>query len=292
MSEMHPFRSRGQRGFTLVEAVVVIVITGIVVGMLEVFIGGSVENYAVSVGRAEASDLADTAMRRMSRDLRLALPNSTRVDGSGRFVEILQTKVGLRYLAEDDIDTPGGGVYLSWNTPADLAFSVVGGLPGGRLAPVVGDSVVVYNLGVDQEPANAYNCTGSCNRAQISGLDQATGKITLVSNPFEAQADGEEMMSPAKRFHVIESAVTYGCDLATGRLTRYWGYTISATQPTPPAGGRSALLAENVVGCQFDYTNLSSQRSGLVGITLQLAVPNGGQGRVNLVHQVHVDNTP
>lgn len=293
MSARLPLPTRGQRGFTLVEAIAVIVIMAIIGGVISVFIQLPVERYASSVARAEASDLADHAMRRMARDLRLALPNSTRV--SGNYIEFLQTKAGLRYLAEDDINTPGGTKYLNWNDPAAREFIVVGGLPTGRNAPVVGDSVVVYNLGEFQEPGNAYNCAGACNRAAISALSTVDGTITMATNPFAAQDDlpgGVALMSPSKRFHVIDTPVTYGCDLATGRLTRYWGYTIQSGQPTPPAGGSSALLAENVVSCAFKYTNLSSQRSGMVGITLELKVQDGTGGSVLLVHQIHVDNTP
>jgi MSHA biogenesis protein MshO len=292
MRQRNPSTGRGQRGFTLVEAIAVIVIMAIIGGVIAVFIQMPAERYASSIARGEASDLADHAMRRMTRDLRLALPNSTRV--SGNYIEFLQTKAGLRYLAEDDINTPGGTKYLSWNDTAAREFIVVGGLPTGRTAPVVGDSVVVYNLGPSQEPGNAYNCTGPCNRATISAVSPADGTITMTTNPFALQgaAGGVTLMSPSKRFHVVDSPVTYGCDPVTRRLTRYWGYTIASGQPTPPSGGSSALLAENVVSCEFKYTNLSSQRSGLVGISLELKVQDGSGGSVLLVHQVHVDNTP
>lgn len=282
---------RRSRGFTLVEAIVVMVITGIIGGVIAVFIGLPVQGYTSSVARAEASDLADNAMRRMARDLRLALPNSVRVQGN--FIEFLQTKAGLRYLAEDDINTPPGGIALDWNDTSKLEFTVTGTLPTGRNALVAGDSVVIYNLGPQQQPGDAYDCALACNRATIDALSAADGKITLKTNPFAAQATvGEVLRSPARRFHVVESAVTYGCDPATRRLTRYWGYAIQAGQPTPPAGGMSALLAENVISCEFNYSNLASQRSGLIGITLQVRVQDGSGGSVFLVHQVHVDNTP
>ncbi|HEY0061666.1 MAG TPA: prepilin-type N-terminal cleavage/methylation domain-containing protein [Telluria sp.] len=278
-----------QRGFTLVEAVAVIVVTAVVATMMTSFINVPVNTYLDNVKRAEESDMADHAMRRLSRDLRLALPNSVRV--SGNSIEYLETKVGLRYLAEDDVDTPGGGSYLNWNDAAQRTFTVVGGVPPGRNAPVVGDSVVVYNLGSGQEPGDAYNCLGACNRAQIQSLTATT--ITMVSNVFAAQTTlGVPLMSPAKRFHVVSTPVTWRCDTATGRLNRHWGYAITAGQNPIPTGGSTALLAENVFSCAFKYeTSLSSQHSALIGITLGVR-PKGGSQTINLVHQVHLDNTP
>jgi len=94
-----PFVSR-QRGFTLVELVMVIVILGIVGGMVAVFMRAPIEAYFDSGRRAALTDVADTAVRRMSRDLRKALPNSIRtstVNGSDTCLEFIPTRTGARY---------------------------------------------------------------------------------------------------------------------------------------------------------------------------------------------------
>ncbi|MES2318332.1 MAG: type II secretion system protein [Pseudomonadota bacterium] len=279
--------TRSQRGFTLLEAVTVIVIMGIFGVFIVTFVQVPVRAYVDAAARAEASDLADNTMRRLARDLRLALPNSVRVDGTNSYIEYIETKGGLRYLAEDDTDAAAGPLYLSWNNAASLQFTVVGGVPAGRHAPLVGDSIVVYNLGPGQEPGNAYNC---CNRATIAAV--GAGTLTLASNPFATQAaSGAQLMSPGKRFHVVSSPVTYGCDSATGRLMRYWNYPYSAGQVAPPAGAQQAILAENVSSCTFTYASLASQRSGLIGITLRFSVQDGS-APMTLLHQIHVNNTP
>jgi prepilin-type N-terminal cleavage/methylation domain-containing protein len=73
-----------QRGFTLIEMIMVIVITGILSGMVAVFIKGPVESYFDMARRAELTDVADTAVRRMARDIRSSVPNTLRnpADGS------------------------------------------------------------------------------------------------------------------------------------------------------------------------------------------------------------------
>jgi MSHA biogenesis protein MshO len=288
-----PLRRR-QRGFTIIEAIAVIVITGIVGGFIAVFIQVPVRAYLNSAGRAEASDLADNTMRRLVRDFRLALPNSVRVDATGRYIEYIETKGGLRYLAEDDVDTPGGGTYLSWNNAAALTFTVVGGVPGGRHAPVVGDAIVVYNLGDNQEPGNAYSCSAgpayNCNRAPITALSATS--MTLAYNPFAAQLTaGTPLMSPGKRFQVVSGPVTYGCDAATRRLIRYSGYAYTVGQVAPPTTGSKAILADNVNSCSFSYATLASQRSGMIGVSLTFA-PQDGSNPITLLHQIHVDSTP
>ena len=88
------------RGFTLIEMIVVIVLTSIIASAVAVFIKLPVEGYVATARRAEMTDIADTAIRRMGRDLRLALPNSVRVTDGGATIEILLTKTGGRYRTE------------------------------------------------------------------------------------------------------------------------------------------------------------------------------------------------
>lgn len=291
MTTIRPLSPPRQRGFTLVEAIVVLAVTAIVSTMLVVFIRVPVIAYADNTGRAAAADEADTAMRRLARDLRLALPNSVRVSPDGRFLEYLETSAGLRYQAEDDIDgSLDPATYLNWNDGSKLVFGVIGGVPGGRHTPRVNDFLVVYNLGAGQSPADAYDCNPTCNRTQIASMTTST--ITMTANPFAAQtAVGPAMTSPGKRMHVVTGPVTYHCDPVNGTLRRHWNYPITTAQALPPAG-TTALLASNVTSCAFTYDSQLNRRSGLVGVRMTLRIPAQSSGAVSLVHQIHVNNTP
>src|SRR6266581_3973555 len=86
------------RGFTLVEMVVAIVLTSIIVAATIYFVY-PVRQAADLSTRAELTDIADNALQRIGRDVRLGLPNSVRVttSGSSGFVEFLALRTAGRY---------------------------------------------------------------------------------------------------------------------------------------------------------------------------------------------------
>ncbi|CAH0290120.1 hypothetical protein SRABI118_04046 [Massilia sp. Bi118] len=312
-----------------------IAIIGIIGGIVAVFIRAPILSYRDTVDRAELTDQADLALRRMARDIRLALPNSVRVRETtddqgvhaGAHLELLLTRSGARYL------TPSDGVALA----KTLSFEDAGKRDFLALAPPrtfdevrVGDFVVVYNLGPDLAPADAYSLeatgeiagnagkpgnTAGCpatspvtaagNIARICALtppstvnDAELGApvrtITLAGNPFALQPMA--MASPLQRFQVISGAVSFYCAKGTdGRwvLWRAWDYPITAMQAVP-AGGKRAMVASGLDTCDdiFAYGSAASQRTGLVRIALALRGRNENPPVIRLVHQVHVDNTP
>ena len=89
MKMRRPGARVGNHGFTLVEAIIVIVLTGILAGVVAVFLVIPVTGYFDVARRAELTDTADTALRRISRDLRLALPNSIRVTSCNTAIEFI-----------------------------------------------------------------------------------------------------------------------------------------------------------------------------------------------------------
>ena len=286
MITSRPHRSAG---FTLIEIVMVIVIIGIISGMVAVFVVKPVQGYIDAVHRAELTDSADVALRRLTRDVRLALPNSLRVmtSGGNHYIEFIMTTNGGRY--RDTTDGSTAGNFLSW-TSANLTFDVLGPMPSSP-ALAVNDYIVVYNLGTGYAPADAYAaadpCT-NCNRAKVSGI--LANVVTLSTNPFAGQSP--PLPSPNARFQIVPGgtkAVTYVCPTTTaGNLSRYANYGFNAAQALP--SGTPSTLAANAT-CTVDYTPTATGRNGLLYIELKLTDSTSGES-VTLFQQIHVDNAP
>lgn len=284
--------TRFQRGFTLIEMVVVIVITGIVAGMVAVFIRLPVQGYVDAARRAELTDIADTAVRRVTRDLRLAVPNSARVSlvAGVYYLEFLQSKTGGFYRAACAVQPcPATDHILDFNVPANnTGFDVLGGFPAAPAPqPAVGDLIVVAN----SYPGSGADAYAANNTATIAALTPGVTPLIGLTPPVTF---GYE--SPGQNFQVIDSPVTYVCDPGaggangTGTLRRYWGYAITAAQTTPPAGGTNALLATHVSGCLITSPeNMPLPGYALVTFRLKLKAENE---EVAFYHEAHINNVP
>jgi MSHA biogenesis protein MshO len=253
--------------------------------MVAVFIKSPVQAYFDTARRAEMTDAADTAVRRMSRDIQNALPNSVRVNGTN-FLEFIPVLGAGRYCPDVGLAAPA---WVPPQTPCTDALNF--GVPDMTffaLAPFplmnAGDSIVVYN-----QPDPAPNAYAGTNRAAFTAL--AGNIVTMAATTFP-------LASPNNRFHVIATPVTYECapNLATpalGQLRRYSNYAIQAAQPTPPAVA-PAVLATNVAECTLTFNAGLMASAGLVNIRLRLesVSPGGIPESVVLQHQVNVNNAP
>jgi MSHA biogenesis protein MshO len=292
-----------QAGVTLIELVITIAIVGILAALMVQF-AYPVFAYIDTSRRAALADAADTALRRIGRDVRLALPNSTRVTTTGAgastiyYLEFMLVRTGGRYRADIDpaatntCPSAAAADVLAFGA-ADTCFKTIGNIPNLPTVAVT-DYVVVFNLQPGTPNASAYEFVGTGgNKSQVAAPLPVSfageDRITMASNAFTYE-------SPGNRFFIIEGPVSYICDPVAQTLTRRWGYTIAATQPTTTfTGGSSALMADGVTACAITYdSSVSSQGAGLVTLALQLSKPvsRGATESVNLYHTVHVNNVP
>jgi MSHA biogenesis protein MshO len=271
--------------------VIVIVLSAIVVAFMTMFIVTPIDAFSAQKQRAQLSDAADGALRLLSRDLRAALPNSVRTATSGTVValELLATVDGARY--QDNGPLTNAALWLDF-TQADGAFATT--VPFSEITlPYSSTSsyLSIYNVGVTG--ANAYAMANVITPAgttiTISTGATANAQLVTMSPSFQFS-----LGSPGKRVYLVSGPVSYLCDTSSGLLTRYSGYTITATQATSAAalmaaGATSGVVASNVAGCTFTFTAGTSERVGMASLLLQMS---SNSQQVKLLHQVHLVNAP
>jgi MSHA biogenesis protein MshO len=281
-----------QSGFTLIELVITMTISVIVVAFAGLFISGPVLGFTDQARRVRLVDAADSALQRISRDIRRALPNSVRVANVGSIsaVELLSTADGARYRG----NAPGTTDQILDFSGADSAFNVIG--PFTRIAKPFSSTnhfLAIYNVGVTgadaYELANVMTPPGT----QIDiAADTMAGEDRVNLSPAFRFAYG----SPTQRVFLVDGPVSYICDSVAGTLTRYVGYAIAEDHADRDTGGEllaagasASLIAGRITGCGFSYAAGTAERAGMV--TLEITVGEQGEA-ISQLAQVHVDNVP
>jgi MSHA biogenesis protein MshO len=296
---LQPSRRPGG-GFTLIELTLVIVIAGILAATIAVFMRPAIDSYIATGTRAELTDQADTALRRMLRDIRLAVPNSVRTPGS-QCVEVLPTASGGRLrMGPDTVNDVSASCAPGANCAAALdtsqATTVVDVLTPLATTPAVGDWLVLGNL----NPNDVY---AGVNRAAITAVStpaatQGRVRLTIASTQFPSGYD-------SGRFTIVSNAqkgVFYTCTGADGTvnasgdgkgtLYRSSNYGFNAAYPSScPSTAGADIVATRVKSCTFVYDPNpgATQQYGFVWLDIELARNNE---TVGLASGAHVVNAP
>ncbi|MBL1141748.1 MAG: prepilin-type N-terminal cleavage/methylation domain-containing protein [Proteobacteria bacterium] len=273
-------------GFTLIELIIVILLIGILSGILFTVLRGPMQAYIDVEKRTRLVDIADTALQRMTREIRLALPNSIRIT-AGTTIEFLRTLDGGRYRAKP---AGGAGVGICGGPVAQdrLNFalatdcfevmgtlnnfaSIVTGATQANCISSAADCLVIYNTG--QLNANAY---AADNLAVVTAA--AANSVSFAgAPPFPYK-------SPRQRFFIVDTPVSFVCN--GGQITRFDDYSIGG------AVGAGDLLINQVTACDFSYDPGSASRAGLVTLSITIQDTTLTGASVTLLQQVHVDNQP
>ena len=240
--------------------------------------------------------MADTALRRIAQDVRSAVPNSLRVQGSSCF-QLVPTITGGRYRMAVDTRFTGAGISAALDptepTPPGATFMAFDVFNQMRTLPAANDWVVINN----QNGSDVY--TGA-NRSQVIGV------ATPAPSPSTVPAD-QDMMGQHRigiqpfafapgydrgRFVVVPNAsqtVIYSCNGST--LYRTVANFSNALTATACTNATQAIVAKNVKSCTFVYdpNQGATQQSGFLQMWLTL---EDATEKVTMVHGVHVENVP
>ena len=292
-------------GVTLLEMIIVIVGLAILSSLLFIILRGPMQAYDDVERRARLVAVAQTALSRMTRELRLGLPNSTRINSGNDCdtdvdgvcaVEILRTLEGARYRVagdgtDNDVCALPDDDRMSFTAAVDC-FEVLGNLnsvaeiAAGGNAQVdclsgAADCLVVYNLG----PNGGNDAYAGQNIAAVSVV---TPDAVTFDNSGDQPGFFFPFGSPQQRFFVVDTPVSFVC--APSNVRRQESYPITPAQSVAP-GGTVSLLVDHVSRCVFRFQPGTATRGALVSLSITLTDADLGQS-VTLLQQVHMSNAP
>ncbi len=250
-------------GFTLVELVVVIVISAIVASFMVLFLDTPIESYFAQTRRSDLVDSAHRISDAVTADARTALPNSLRTNAAGTALELLATTGVARYYGQGDKDGLQANEELTIGNSV-TAFGTLDSFSTQALsyqAPYLS----IGNLGTA-----AYTAYNSATRVMTPASTVVTVGPNPSMTPPPASVAGENQvtLSAAMTFqalgapatqpsvhnaYLVSGPVSYICNAnaanpTAGTLMRYSGYAVTPAQPVPPAG-TGALIAHDVAQC-------------------------------------------
>lgn len=274
---------RVQRGFTLVELVVVLTLMAVVASLGATLVGRVVSGQQDNRGRLTLALAADGAVARIADELQGALPNSLRVASSGgeTWVEWVPVLDAGRYRTAPDTVAATPGDPLDADNPLDGSFEVIG---SALATPPASAQLVFGNLGTPDADSYAGN-----NRR--GGLVVSGGGRSVAFTPAGAIGG----LNVNQRFQVVGTPVTLACRRSGSgfELRRYSGYGWRAAQPASDAalaGATATLVLGPLADCSAGY-GTALANIGLLTLRLVLTDPDSN-ARLNFLHQVTVDNTP
>lgn len=263
-----PCKSYRQRGFTLVELIMVIALAGIVAVMISTVMSRPLQGFVDQSRRAELTDLAAAALNRMARDIRLAVPNSI-VVANGNELRLLHIAAAGRYRANlPEPDGPRMDPPTCTQSEPDCTIGIL-----SPMEPASSNEkhwLIIYSTGAPTV------------ESQIS----AVSPKEFTWNNGELKASVQDFRfkyaSPQHRFYLAKETLIYRC--SGDRLLRAVSPNLDGSSAFTPA-----VVVNAASNCTFTYEPATNTRNGLV--TLRLSLSKDGEN-ITLLQQVHVDNAP
>lgn len=278
------------KGFTLVELVTVIIVLGVVSIGISGFVRTGVQIYADVTEREQLLSESHFVVERINRELRLAIPNSSRIMFNSantiQCIEFLPAAwttyyTRLSVMSETTSTSTANIVEFAFNA---ANFTLNTNEDFAIVYPTSNEDV--YDLGHNRRKAiegctvNTEDGPGSCN-ADVS--DNGIAELTFNS--------AFEDLSPASRLYITRASVSY-CAHASGEIYRNED-SINTAQTVYTSG---TLMANNLnndftntLEVPFQVFDATLTRNGLVHILLTFEL---NEEIIHFSREVHIPNVP
>lgn len=250
-------------GFTLIEAVVAIVVTSILAIGIVSYIGDTVTTIDNAANRSRLASSGRVAIQRLSVELHNALPNSVRVTtaaaGGDQCIEFIPVRTATTYINP------------SFGGSGSTSFQVVDFQPDQE--GVSGGYAVIYprrqNLLYDGDEGSAASNTASSwptfpNRRPIQEISNiASGTSANQSTVNLVTSHRFRRRSPNQRIFVVDQPISY-C-VVGDKLYRYTDYGFYTSQVTKEeAPGICERTASDSDRCLPDYDAGPARKKALI----------------------------
>lgn len=275
--EVQAFKKRhctNQFGFTLIELIVVIVLISILSTIGGSFMIRTIESYHESVTRSQMIQRGRQSIERITRQLRIALPNSIQVSANSLCIEWLPVVGGGNYIDELP-DQDNGAAAVSSIDVAPITFDlgtpeyvVVSALNSGEIYGAAPSSLALYSSINTAITPNVISLAASKQFQRNS----VNSRLFVADHPNQFCASGGNLL-----YH--EAYTSSGNFPSSGNLTG-----------SPPNTG--TILAEGIIVAGetlFSIASGTETRNTIV--TIELPITGGGE-KIVLRHQVMVRNVP
>ncbi len=270
-----------QKGFTLIELVIVIVLLStLAVGSVQ-FISFTAQGYVDTVQRSELAATAAIVNEKLSRALRQALPSSVRVSSDGKCLEFIPVLSASRYT---QAPVPGAPVVATEVHAVPLNSVLV---QSGYLSiyPVVASSDELYDNTANPGYLSTAiaSITGTVNGAQVFEFNGGASFQFLQA-------------SPQNRLYVTDSPNAF-CQDANG-LFLYTNYGFVANMALlnaalPTAVPNRVLIADQIQADSvlFQFTPASLRRNSLVSYSMTFQKASSPEV-LTVSQEIQVRNVP
>ncbi len=262
-------RQRHAGGFTLVELIAVIVILALISVVGTQFIVTSLQSYRQTESRGQLVQRGRVTLEQMSRQLRMAVPNSVRISSSGHCVEFLPLVAVTTYQGQVP-DASNGKTAV-----AVLATAPFTRGPGQPVHAVISP----YFAG------EIYTAASPSARAGISSLGAAPHSLVTLSGSARFLRN-----SLNNRLYVADNPQRF-C-VTGGQLVRYRQYgLLSGALTDAPPGGSADLMALGVSTPTSAFALFPGSEVRRAGVAMDLRFTFNDQS-VALQQQVFIRNVP